>query len=191
MYKEFKTPLNSFIGGWFIPKKTCNDLIKYFNENKELQNPGKFGIDDKFYVDKEYKDSMDILIDNNNNNLEIDNYRKNLQEVLNLYQKRYPEVRELEKFNLESFNIQKYPKKGGYKRWHNERRSKRGSLRVLTFMTYLNDLEKGGTDFLYQKITTPSKKGLTLIWPVDFTHTHKSQICNKEKIITTGWFKFI
>ena len=190
MYKEFKTPLDSFIGGWFIPKKTCNDLIKYFNKNKKLQNPGGFFINDKFYIDKKHKNSMDILIDNNND-FEINNYRKDLQKVLDLYQERYPEVKDLEKFNLESFNIQKYPKKGGFKRWHNERRCKRGSLRVLTFMTYLNDLEKGGTDFLYQKITTPSKKGLTLIWPVDFTHTHKSQICNKEKIITTGWFKFI
>jgi prolyl 4-hydroxylase len=191
MYKEFKTPLNSFIGGWFIPKKTCNDLIKYFNKNKELQNPGRFGIDDKFYIDKEHKDSMDILIDNNNNDFEINNYRNDLQQVLDLYQERYPEVRGLEKFNLESFNIQKYPKKGGFKSWHTERSSKKHSMRVLAFMTYLNDLEKGGTNFLYQKITTPSKKGLTLIWPVDFTHTHKSQICNKEKIITTGWFKFI
>ena len=58
-------------------------------------------------------------------------------------------------------------------------------------MTYLNDLEKGGTEFKYQKITTPSKKGLTLIWPTDFTHTHKSEIVNKEKIIITGWLSII
>jgi hypothetical protein len=32
-------------------------------------------------------------------------------------------------------------------------------------MTYLNDVDDGGTDFLYQKLTTPAKKGLTLIWP--------------------------
>jgi len=190
MYKQFKTPLNSFIGGWFIPKKTCDDLIKYFNKNKKLQNPGIFGSNDKFYIDKEYKDSIDILIDNDNNSFETNKYRENLQQVLNLYQEKYPEVKTLEKFNLEPFNIQKYPKKGGFKIWHSERSSKNRSLRVLAFMTYLNDLEKGGTNFLYQKITTPSKKGLTLIWPVDFTHTHKSQICNEEKIITTGWFKF-
>jgi len=191
MFKEFKLPSNSFIGGWFIPKKTCNDLIKYFNKNKKFQSPGKFAVNEKFYINKKNKDSMDISIDNNNNDFEIYNYRKDFQKVLDLYQKKYPEVVNLEKFNVESFNIQKYPKKGGYKNWHCERKSIRSSLRVLTFMTYLNDLEKGGTDFLYQKITTPSKKGLTLIWPVDFTHTHRSEICNEEKIITTGWFKFI
>ena len=40
------------------------------------------------------------------------------------------------------------------------------------------------TIFKYQKIITPSIKGLTLIWPTDFTHTHKGQITDKEKIIT-------
>ena len=58
-------------------------------------------------------------------------------------------------------------------------------------MTYLNDIDEGGTVFKYQKITTPSIKGLTLIWPTDFTHTHKGQITDKEKIITTGWFELI
>ena len=44
---------------------------------------------------------------------------------------------------------------------------------------------------MYQKLITPAKKGLTLIWPVDFTHIHRGQICNQEKIITTGWFYFL
>ena len=191
MFKEYKLPLNSFIGGWFIPKKVCDDLIKYFKKNKELQKEGVYGKGNNVFVNKEYKESIDITIDNTNTDYEITSYKKNLQKVLNQYQIKYPEVKNLSQFTIESFNIQKYPKKGGFKEWHNERRCKKVSLRVLAFMTYLNDLEKGGTNFLYQKITTPSKKGLTLIWPVDFTHTHKSQICNKEKIITTGWFYFL
>jgi hypothetical protein len=58
-------------------------------------------------------------------------------------------------------------------------------------MTYLNNIVNGGTIFKYQKITTPSKKGLTLIWPPDFTHTHKGQIVDKEKMIITGWFELV
>ena len=56
-------------------------------------------------------------------------------------------------------------------------------------MTYLNNVPDGGTEFLYQKITTPAKKGLTLIWPSDWTHTHRGQISNEhEKYIATGWY---
>ena len=46
--------------------------------------------------------------------------------------------------------------------------------------------------FKYQKLTTPAKKGLTLIWPTDFTHTHSGQITKEhEKYIITGWFGFL
>jgi len=156
-----------------------------------MRAPGKIGNNHVMLVKKETKDSTDISIDNYNIDEEIIEYRRELQKVLDLYQKRYTPVKDLASFNIESFNIQKYPKNGGYKTWHNERKSLGTSKRVLTFMTYLNDIVDGGTEFMYQKLTTPAKKGLTLIWPVDFTHIHRSQICDKEKIITTGWFYYL
>ena len=58
-------------------------------------------------------------------------------------------------------------------------------------MTYLNNVDEGGTEFYYQKMITPAKKGLTLIWPTDWTHTHKGQISKtQEKFIITGWYSF-
>jgi hypothetical protein len=58
-------------------------------------------------------------------------------------------------------------------------------------MTYLNDVPEAGTHFKYQKLTTPAEKGLTLMWPTDFSHTHKGQITDKhEKYIITGWLGF-
>ena len=58
-------------------------------------------------------------------------------------------------------------------------------------MTYLNNVPDAGTHFKYQHIKTPAEKGLTLIWPSDFTHTHKGEISKKEeKYIITGWLGF-
>ena len=89
------------------------------------------------------------------------------------------------------YNLQYYPPGGGFKTWHSERINPIASKRVFVFMTYLNDVEDGGTDFYYQKLTTPAKKGLTLIWPTDFTHTHSGQISDThEKYIITGWFGY-
>ena len=69
--------------------------------------------------------------------------------------------------------------------------SKQTQHRVLVFQTFLNDIDDGGTEFKYQKLTTPAKKGLTLIWPTDFTHTHSGQISDThEKYIITGWFGY-
>ena len=46
-------------------------------------------------------------------------------------------------------------------------------------MTYLNTIKVGGeTEFLYQKLKIKPKKGLTLIWPTDWTHTHRGLISN-------------
>ena len=91
----------------------------------------------------------------------------------------------------ENYQIQKYPVGGGYKTWHFEKSDIKACKRLLVFMTYLNTVEDGGTEFLYQKLITPAKKGLTFIWPSQFTHTHKGTISfSKEKIIITGWFSF-
>jgi hypothetical protein len=58
-------------------------------------------------------------------------------------------------------------------------------------MTYLNDVDDGGTEFYYQKTIIKAEKGLTLIWPADWTYTHKGQISNtKEKTIITGWISY-
>ena len=60
-------------------------------------------------------------------------------------------------------------------------------------MTYLNDVKVGGeTEFKYQNLKIKPKKGLSLIWPTDFTHVHKGIVAPKEdKWIVTGWFKFV
>ena len=89
------------------------------------------------------------------------------------------------------FNIQHYKPNGGYKAWHFERHHNE-QLRIFAFMTYLNDVPDGGTEFLYQDLTLKAKKGDTVIWPAEWTHTHKSQISTThEKYIATGWFSLI
>ena len=63
--------------------------------------------------------------------------------------------------------------------------------RKLVFMTYVNNVENGGTEFYYQDIKCPAKKGLTLIWPADWTHTHRGVVDeSNEKMIITGWFNY-
>ena len=57
-------------------------------------------------------------------------------------------------------------------------------------MTYLNDVTDGGeTEFMYQKLKIKPKKGLTLIWPADWTHTHRGiPSMTQVKYIATGWY---
>ena len=56
---EYKLPNESFIGGWFISEKTCDDVIDYFNKVKD-----KMGAPGRLFngVDKKKKDSLDVGI---------------------------------------------------------------------------------------------------------------------------------
>ena len=187
---EHKFPYESFIGGWYIDEKICDEVISFFKNNLNKTHSG-YTTDKKGNVAvlKEIKDSTDMTIDPKIN---IGSYRQALQEVLENYIKKYPDVNNLQRFDIrEEYIIQHYKKGGGYKHEHCERGGLKSSWRNLVFMTYLNDVDDGGTHFKHQKITTPAKKGLTLIWPSDWTHMHKGQISNtKEKYIVTGWYNY-
>ena len=76
---------------------------------------------------------------------------------------------------------------------HFERGGYATTTRMLVWMTYLNDVsDGGGTHFVYQKHTFEAKKGRTLIWPSDFTHTHAGVVSpTQHKYIITGWMNFV
>lgn len=187
---EHELPYESFIGGWYIPEHICDNLIAYYkgNQNQIEQGVTTSGLD------LNIKDSLDlsISVDDFKNDDILNEYALKLIDVLQLYQKKYKWAKEMSLFDItEISTIQYYKPEAGFKEWHFERVNLNVSSRVLTFMTYLNTVDDGGTDFYYQKLTSPAKKGLTLIWPTDWTHTHKGQISNKEKYIITGWFNLI
>lgn len=189
MYKEHKFPKNSFIKGWYVSDEVCDFFIKLFNDNKNIAEIGKVGIAE---INEDVKTSLDLTISVKSNFHLIEEYKNNLNHFMELYKEEYIDLREYRPFGLrEDFNIQYYKPEGGFKVWHSERMNGMWSSRVLVFMTYLNDVPDGGTLFKYQKIKVPAKKGLTLIWPSDFTHTHKGEISKKEKYIVTGWIDFL
>ena len=165
----------------------CDDLIDYFKENQEY----KFSSESNNNL-MSYKKSTDVNVYNLSQDLRIKKYfsylSKFLVEYLNLYNL------EISLFTKESFIIQHYKPNEGFLKWHFERNDDHylAGTRALVFMTYLNDVnDGGGTEFLYQKKKFKAKKGYTLLWPSDFTHTHRGIVSKtKEKYIATGWFHF-
>ena len=95
-------------------------------------------------------------------------------------------------YEIGKFNIQKYNPGQHFKKIHTERGSLGTLHRVFAFMTYLNDVEEGGsTYFSHYDLEIKPKKGLTLIWPAEWTHAHRGNILEKgKKYIITGWINF-
>ena len=182
--------LNNFIMGWYIEPEVCNHILTVFYDESTVRYPGRSS--DPNGPSPEIKESIDAPILPGFSGLNP--YWHALQNCLNLYTEKYPHSQGLRGYSLkEEINIQHYPIGGGFKIWHCERASADEIIRDrhLVFMTYLNNVDDGGTEFYYQKLKIKAEKGLTLIWPADWTHTHKGQISNtKEKTIITGWISY-
>jgi len=176
--------MESFIRNYSVDKKLCDNLIKYHKVNTEYKAEGETSRG----VNKNLKDSIDVRFYNQSKDKNIVHFFRVLSEGVKKY---------VEEFNIEfavitdTINlIQHYPKNGGYKVFHSENVSLGSAHRRLVYMLYLNNVPNGGTEFKYQNIITQAVKGNLLIWPADFTHTHRGIISKtKEKYIVTGWFK--
>ncbi len=195
MIKEYNIIADkSFIGAWFLEDlAVCDRLIDHF-ENSEDKGPGTaYSQDDgRPLVVKHIKDSTDLRL--NPTQDVAQDYAKELHKIVELYKEKFLWSNKTGPWGIEAINLQKYNPDGAYFVWHAERTS--GAVpavyRHLVFMTYLNDVEnQGETEFFYQQVKVKPQKGLTLIWPADWTHTHKGLTSPSEtKYIATGWFSF-
>ena len=186
----------SFIHGCYIPDHICDDLIKYFDEHPDRHQSGEsYGtgkIKTKIIVDDVVKKSTDIRFFGDTDGIILSEYMMYLNMCISEYEYKYHQASHMASYGItEVTNLQKYEPGEGYKVWHCERSGISQQTRCLAFMTYLNDVPEGGTEFMYQKITSPAKKGLTMIWPSDWTHTHRGQISQThKKYILTGWLNY-
>ena len=187
--KEYDIDYGSFIGGWYIPEEICDNLIELFHTEKDhwIDGSNWWGNEKK----EDWKRSTDLQPDLDHS--EITDYINYLNIALHSYKERYPYCDRVHSYDiLDPIKIQHYKPGEGFYNWHMENSGHDVVLhRHLVFMTYLNTLDNAGTEFFHQKTTTPCHKGLTVIWPAAWTHTHKGVTNHdSDKYIITGWWKF-
>ena len=183
-----------FIGSWTLePLSICEDLINYFELNLAKQKKGRISSG----VNPNSKDSIDIRITPKEiilpGNEAFKAYFDELFECYKNYVEEWPFLKDIaQKLEIGSFNLQRYKPGQHFKKIHTERSSIESSHRVFAFMTYLNDVEEGGsTYFSHYDLEIQPKKGLTLIWPAEWTHAHRGNILKEgSKYIITGWISF-
>ena len=183
---------DNFICGWYMENTTLCDTIIDFHKNSKEKNPGLSNLHGEILVNKNIKDSVDCLL---TDPVSLP-YFEHLKDCMWKYVEKYKWCNEYDPWGVfEAANIQHYYPGGGYHVWHTERSTGTftTSRRHLVFMTYLNDVtDDGETEFFYQKLKVKPEKGLTLIWPADWTFTHRGiSSQSQEKYIVTGWFSFI
>jgi hypothetical protein len=178
----------NFIHSSNIDVDLCDALIAYHKQADKIIGTASN------VVDLSVKNSMDceLIKDTTVGRM----YMLELQTVVDEYIDKYKYANEYSAWAvIEPINVQHYQPEGGYYAWHTERSGadfNQGGTRHLAFMTYLNDVNDGGeTEFFYQKLKVKPEKGLTLMWPADWTHTHRGITSpTQDKYIVTGWFNY-
>ena len=185
----------NFIGSWNIENDNlCNEIIKFFEENKSMQ---RVGITATGY-DPKLKKTTDMAIqpsDLKNKKYSLFNsYFNLLKDCFLDYRNQYPFLKHkfFSKTHIGNFNVQKYNSGDHFSHLHSERVSVDSLHRLFAWMTYLNNVDDSGTtNFEYYDIKVKPEIGKTLIWPAEWTHAHTGSILKSgTKYIITGWIQF-
>lgn len=183
---------DNFIGIYrdVIDKEICDQLINLFNDKKDFWNYERFvsnttQISLQFQNHGSFKILSDIVFDAVKG--AIDDYDSYYNVSQNLKKFEYKDSAKLQLSNESNTGITD---------WHYERSVIEGSVcynRRLAYILYLNDVvESGKTEFKYinSSCIPDPESGLLLIFPADFTHTHRAPSNLKgNKYIITGWIE--
>jgi prolyl 4-hydroxylase len=180
-----------FIGSWNLESlELCDKLVNYFELNTSKQKKGVT----ESGINQNIKKSVDISINPNEIKLAKNKIFQSYFDALFLCHKDYllqwPFLASFaSKVEIGRFNIQRYQAGEHFQRIHSERTSISSLHRIFAWMTYLNDVNEGGTTYFeHYDIEIKPRKGLTLIWPAEWTHAHKGNVLHSgSKYIVTGW----
>ena len=183
----------NFIGSWIIDPALCEQIIEYFEKNQQKQHQGST----TGGLNLEAKNRQDITLSPNELTLPENKiyikYFESLFECYKDYNLQWPFLSGLvNHVDIGKFNIGKYMPGQHFQQTHCERSGLSSLHRLFAFMTYLNNVEEGGsTYFNHYDLNIKPKKGLTLLWPAEWTHSHKGNILKSGvKYIITGWLIF-
>ena len=169
------------------PKKSCNKLIDWFEENIDIAAPG-------MAANKELNDlEINLQVKHKEDYFGLG---KTLVKSIKKFKKAFPHAdKYIGKWNLNSsMQLMKYKPNNYYNIIHCENDGDSRYLkRVFAFMIFLNDIKRGGgTKFIYQNFVAKPKAGDFYIWPAYWTHLHQGVNAPKEnKYIITGWIEYV
>ena len=190
-------PRTDFIYAEKIDEGIVDGITDFYNTQTIFEKwPGET-IDDNGggMVDPSIKDSMDNPVFIGITDTRVRDFTGEVNRVMNNYVERFPLCAKTNIWKMEEFfNLQYYKPGGGYHMWHCERQSssRSNTYRHMVWMTYLNDVPDGGTEWFHQDLYIPAEKGLTVVWPADWTYHHRGRKSDtSDKLIATGWYHFL
>lgn len=194
--KKIKIDLNNFIQIYenALDPEFCDQVIKKFNiDGRRYEGVTGGGLN------KNVKDTTDLAISRLKDWKDIDQiFFKSLNKHLEIYSGNitnlYKSCNINSKYRIGTqiedagYQIQRYIKKSGFYKWHQDSRTEEKRSRMLTYLWYLNDVEEGGETEMIGNIKIKPKKGQLLIFPACWMYMHRGCMpVSNDKYISTGW----
>jgi len=180
-----------FLKEYEIDIQICKNLIDYFDSHP-MKEPGLSGNQQWQPLTKS---STDVCLQTEEKDVPaVKAYMNALCECIEKYKDEFPAcAKKVSSWSLSGANIQHYAPGQGYYKWHCEKSCTDNSNRHLVFSTFLNTVTEGGhTEFLHQEQAIEAVEGKTIIFPSDWTYTHKGRVSEtQDKYIITGWYNFV
>lgn len=185
-----------------LSEKFCNIIIEQF-EKSDKKTPGAVGIPGR--INEKIKKSTDLCLEDVKNDTPIWNdidkvLSKKLTDAINQYQKhiieKFPDHLPLESWagfldhmTDTGYQVQRTDP-GGFYIWHHDFSTHGDEARYLTFIWYLNTLEKdqGGNTEIIDDIKIRPETGKLIIFPSCWTTVHRGGVLKYgKKYLVTGW----
>lgn len=172
-----------------ISDEWCDYLIKLYEDNKIHHRTRQ----ERDGAPTNLKNDTSIFINSLDKKFYIKFVKYFYEKIYPIYSEVFFELNQGDFHTIKEIKLQKTLPSQGYHLWHCENSVRAASNRIAVYTVYLNDIKEGGeTEFLYQSLRVPPKKGTVTIFPSGYYHTHRGNPpLSGEKYILTGWLEMI
>jgi hypothetical protein len=177
---------NTFIAGWYLEDLDLCDRLKQFHYDSK-----DFEYDCNRYQINDPNDNSHRIVDLNETESLYEEYGSIMVQVYDLYRCKFDQATIPNGVIPDKLELQVYyPLCGDRLLSYRSSKFEHGN-RKITFMTFLNDDYQGGeVEFHYQGITVSPEKGLTIMFPSNWTHAYKvlpvAEAGLKDKYVAVG-----
>lgn len=185
-----KYEFNGFIGIFenYFQNAYFQDVISYYDKISDLSLHQQDTVP-KHLKDDEQLYMLDPSVISTLHPQYVNHFLEVLwKKIMPVYDSKFSILQE-KTYKVEQIKMKKITPGGGFHQWHYEALGE-DSKRKIVVQLYMNDIDEAGeTEFLYQNTRVVPKKNKLLIWPADWTHTHRGNppIGSKNKYILTTW----
>ena len=166
-----------------LSKDECVKVIRWVRDNKIVE-----GDNGKPFTGYDFC----TLTPDDCSTPEVQPLFKSVLKLKDCYLKSFPEVKHLNKWELQYIRFKWWKPGNHYSQWHSEHCGECLCLkRIMSYLIYLSDNDCYTEFRRHRNVRTKAGRGI--MFPAYYTHEHRGSLCKKglDRYIASGYFGFV